>query len=880
VADATLNDIKKILEGIAAQSGGTSMHGDESHSGGGRGRTKEQEEAGIKAAADRVELAKEEYEYYDKMHFAKKGLFQDAEKAALLNEAQVELERAKVDLLNQQASAIATYNKEKLEENRQELKAEQKRQASAKRVRKNQKANEKGNKNAYAYGRQMLKTNTDIAGKVANIGLKHTAVGRTISKSVGMMSNLASFSGAMAQGGMKFTKALIAAGPAGAIVLGIVIAISVALLPLAIGGAIIGGLLAIAAWMIKSAIDARDTAAAFRLSTGATMEFGKEIIQVSGDLAELNIGTKEVSKAYGTLYQSTTIFSLALPEQRKRMAATVAVLEKWGISAGTTAKSMEILQTSLGVSTGKVGDTMLELKKHAESIGQHVGAYMEQFGQMAGSMAVFDDGVDTFKRLAAVQKITGMEMRKILDLTNKFDTFEDAAKMSGKLNAALGGNFVNAMDMMTETDPVERFKMIRNALRDGGLEFENMSYYQKRFYMSTLGLKDVSELAVVMRGDISELGGDYAKSADELLAAREETQRYQSVMETLKGLLMKMQPVLDELVDPIQKWVDSLVGKDGATQGFKDLQATLTMFVKEALMPFLRAAPKMTTDFLTVFKAITKWVKENEVLIKNLAKVMTVFLVVLVKIGEALLKYFSVEVMKNIAFGQMLMGDAEQAAKTREEVDKLAESQNKYALELARAATVAGGSLVMGMPGAAAAGLVANLDRVAGALLGMASAETAVAKAANEEHSLSFNQVLEFMAQVLGTMPGLAGAAGNAITGFSRALPNTASHLNNVAGAMMGLKDAFLTDLDEVAPPAVASGARVALDLVPRALAATMGAVTAGRQAPAPATAPAAASQNTPLVKQPIEITFRTEEGALGKQIINVLGKEIQSVIG
>jgi len=87
-----------------------------------------------------------------------------------------------------------------------------------------------------------------------------------------------------------------------------------------------------------------------------------------------------------------------------------------------------------------------------------------------------------------------------------------------------------------------------------------------------------------------------------------------------------------------------------------------------------------------------------------------------------------------------------------------------------------------------------------------------------------------------------------------------------------------LTDLDEVAPPAVASGARVALDLVPRALAATMGAVTAGRQAPA--TAPAAASQNTPLVKQPIEITFRTEEGALGKQIINVLGKEIQSVIG
>jgi hypothetical protein len=40
----------------------------------------------------------------------------------------------------------------------------------------------------------------------------------------------------------------------------------------------------------------------------------------------------------------------------------------------------------------------------------------------------------------------------------------------------LGGNFVNAMDLMMATDPVERFEMIRDSILDAGLSFENMSY--------------------------------------------------------------------------------------------------------------------------------------------------------------------------------------------------------------------------------------------------------------------------------------------------------------------------------------------------------------------------------------------------------------------
>ena len=44
-------------------------------------------------------------------------------------------------------------------------------------------------------------------------------------------------------------------------------------------------------------------------------------------------------------------------------------------------------------------------------------------------------------------------MEKVLNIVSKFDTFEGAAEAAGKLNAALGTNAVNAMDLLMETDP-------------------------------------------------------------------------------------------------------------------------------------------------------------------------------------------------------------------------------------------------------------------------------------------------------------------------------------------------------------------------------------------------------------------------------------------
>ena len=118
----------------------------------------------------------------------------------------------------------------------------------------------------------------------------------------------------------------------------------------------------------------------------------------------------------------------------------------------------------------------------AQALGLAPAQLSAQFAQMGPQLAKFGlEGGKTFKELARLSKITGMEMGKILAVTNKFDTFEGAATQAGQLNAALGGNFVNAMDLMMATDPAERFNMIRDSILDTGLTFDTMSYYQKQF---------------------------------------------------------------------------------------------------------------------------------------------------------------------------------------------------------------------------------------------------------------------------------------------------------------------------------------------------------------------------------------------------------------
>tara|TARA_R110002110_G_scaffold168693_3_gene370288 strand:+ start:9140 stop:11854 length:2715 start_codon:yes stop_codon:yes gene_type:complete len=323
--------------------------------------------------------------------------------------------------------------------------------------------------------------------------------------------------------------------------------------------------------LIQLVFQVDEAESAFKRTAGASDEMARAMTNNWTETRLMGVELAEMSAVMGELKGTYTDFTMVSATARDEVAKTGALLAEVGVSNSDFAKGMQLSTKAFGQTAESAAAAGRDIANFADIIGvapQQLGA---DFANMGGSLAKMgDQGIRAFKDLAIVSKTTGLEMSKILAITDKFDTFEGAADQAGKLNAALGGNFVNAMDLMTATDPAERFGMIRDSILDTGLTFDDMSYYQRKFYTDALGLKDVSDLAGVLSGDMSNLEGATQKSSKEYAKLAERTKAIQSITEKFKNLMMDMIPVMTEVIDDVQAWMTALTKDEDKLEEIKE----------------------------------------------------------------------------------------------------------------------------------------------------------------------------------------------------------------------------------------------------------------------------------------------------------------------
>jgi len=302
-----------------------------------------------------------------------------------------------------------------------------------------------------------------------------------------------------------------------------------------------------------------DAENAFRQATGASAAFAREMTNVYDETRTVGATIEQASAAYQALHGTATDFTLMTGRQREELGKTGAMLQQYGIDAGTFAEGVQVSTKLLGLSATEAGSAAREFNALAQDIGVPPQQLSQSYAQAGGTLAKFGkDGVKAFKDLSMISKLTGMDMNKILNIVEKFDTFEGAADQAGKLNAALGGNFVNAMDLMMETDPVARFEQIRGAISQAGLTFDDMSYYQKNFYKDALGLSDVGELALMLSGDMSTLENQVGKTSAEYEKQAAEAKNLASLQRQWNMLVQELVPVLTPAIDLLRDLVKIL----------------------------------------------------------------------------------------------------------------------------------------------------------------------------------------------------------------------------------------------------------------------------------------------------------------------------------
>ena len=291
--------------------------------------------------------------------------------------------------------------------------------------------------------------------------------------------------------------------------------------------------------------------------TGAAPGLEKQMIALEHEFSGYGVSAEEAGKSLSTLFNTVTDFNRMGPATQKEVADTTAVLNELGVSMDTTAQNMQGLTKVFGMSGVQAAETSRELFTFAQNIGMAPEEVANNFGKAMPKMAAFgEQGVDTFKKLQAAAKQSGMAVEQMLSIVEKFDTFDGAAESVGKLNAILGGPFLSSLDMVTTTDPTERMKMLSEAVNQSGQSFDEMSYYQRKALADAMGLSDVSELALLMRDGFDAAVPAQQKSQEELAAQAEQAKEFQTIqeefMQTMRQFAVSMRPVVKAFKDVLQ----------------------------------------------------------------------------------------------------------------------------------------------------------------------------------------------------------------------------------------------------------------------------------------------------------------------------------------
>jgi len=305
--------------------------------------------------------------------------------------------------------------------------------------------------------------------------------------------------------------------------------------------------------MAHLAVDLGNAENAFMKSTGASESFARSITDTYEEGRKFTASAKDMAGAATSLFNTFTDFTFQGKETRDTLIKTGAVLDKLGVSNENFAQGIQIATKGLGMSAEEAGQAMLDLSGFAEELGVSPERLSQQFLEAGDSLQKLgENGDEAFRDLAAAAKVTGMSVSKILNLVNQFDTFEGAARSAGKLNAALGGNFVNAMDLMMETDPTARFEMMRDSILDAGHSFDTMSYYQKNFYKDALGLESVGDLALMLAGNMDSVSDETKMVTADYEKQAKRAREVASFQEQLNAAFQQMIPILSPLIDMLR----------------------------------------------------------------------------------------------------------------------------------------------------------------------------------------------------------------------------------------------------------------------------------------------------------------------------------------
>ncbi len=344
--------------------------------------------------------------------------------------------------------------------------------------------------------------------------------------------------------------------------------------------------------------------------TAATGQIAKRTADFGYGMSQFGIGFQQMNESMMGLFTSMTGFSTLSTVTQEKLAGTAAKMKNLGVDIATTGKNFDILTKTLKMSAESAIDAQDKIAKHAIATGIAPSVMLKEFSSNMPRLAGYgQQAVDIFIKLEKQAKSLGMSVQELNSIVGEqYDTFDGAALGAGKLNAILGGNYLNSIQMMNANES-ERIMIIKRAVDASGMQIDGMNKFQKIAIANAMGIKDLSQLTNILGKNTADLAREMeqdAASQKELEAVQREAAETQKQMTAaFQSFLIVIRPLVDllkgflnlfaEFMDLGNGWVGKILIWSLAIYKFGSAIKSLTMFTKLASFFMNMFGTSMTT---------------------------------------------------------------------------------------------------------------------------------------------------------------------------------------------------------------------------------------------------------------------------------------------
>lgn len=260
--------------------------------------------------------------------------------------------------------------------------------------------------------------------------------------------------------------------------------------------------------------------AAYVASTGQADENIMSLIENQRQYSFAGVSARSYGEALTSLTSNMGIFNTLSDTQKNALTANVAMLNRLGISSDLASKTHASLTMRFKMSTE---ESQKQIRSFVALSGAGITAAeaTDGYNQSLSTLIKYGkESIPVYKEMIVAAKMLQTDTATLINTMSQFDTFESAATAVGKLNAVMGGDYLNSVDFMNATES-QRIEMLIKMREESGKSWESMNKFEKQAIANAAGISDMTVATSIFSQNLREYQKEQNKAKNAGMSEKE-----------------------------------------------------------------------------------------------------------------------------------------------------------------------------------------------------------------------------------------------------------------------------------------------------------------------------------------------------------------------